>query len=424
MFPKWLRWLLYTAALALLAPLLGLALIVETRPAIAPEEHPAQHYLSRTRNLLHNTVQAPPDDQDRRRLVLTAEDLKAAANFVLLRKKLEGYADCLIKDGRLSLNAAIRLPVRLIPLFLNIRVMAEDAEPQAVIDRVRVGRLTLPRPLVRWLLRTAVNHTPLLRYSLIGDQLVKDVRLRGEVLQFTLNWNRDVLDRAKGWITDLADKERLLVYHDKLAEVVGRSGLKRFVRLSSLMQPLFALAKSRSENANDPVEENRALIVVLSAYVNGRQITGWLPARRPASELPQRRVLLHRRVDTAQHFMASAALAMSGHSALTDMLGLAKELNDAHDGSGFSFIDLAADQTGAAFGKTAVRSGDKARRMQNALGRSANESLFMPEIKDLPENLGPMDFAVRFKDIESPEFKAMKQLIEERIAALEIYRPE
>lgn len=412
------RRIAYGALSVLLFLILLLGLSLQGEPIAIPDPPPAQHYVSRTRSLLHDTVRTGTGDANQKRLILTAEDLTAAANFLLLRKKLDGRAVCTIENNRLKLLASIRLP-RLGGLYLNLRLIADDAWPTVRLRRLKLGSLSLPSPLTGWLVSGALHYTPLARYSRVGEQLVQDIRIRDDRLAVNLNWNRDVLAKAQGLVTDLADKERLLVYHDRLAELVGQPELKRFVRLGSLMQPLFALAKRRSEEGHDPIEENRALIVVLAAYVNGKNLSAALftpttPARRG--------VLLNKRIDTAQHFMGSASLAMAGHGTLVDVIGLAKEMNDTHSGSGFSFIDLAADQAGALFGKSAVRSEAKARKLQDLLSRSADEAQFMPAIKDLPENLRPDEFADRFKAIESPEFQAMKQQIEERIQGLPLYR--
>lgn len=193
----------------------------------------------------------------------------------------------------------------------------------------------------------------------------------------------------------------------------------RYVRLGNLMQPLFELAKQRSAGNQDPVAENRALIVVLSAYANGKDLSAALST----TTTPIRRgVLLNKRIDTAKHFLGAAVLAMSGQGTLVEMIGLAKELHDTHDGSGFSFIDLAADEAGAAFGKFAVRSSEKARRIQTVLSQSADESQFIPTLKDLPESMDSEQFAARFKDIRSPEFAELKKQIGARINGLPIYQ--
>ncbi|SMF93879.1 hypothetical protein SAMN02949497_1173 [Methylomagnum ishizawai] len=401
----------------LLLVCLLLGLVLQTEPLLELGSQPAQRYFARTRGLIRETVHA--GDNSGKTLVLTADDLTAAANFAILRKKLAGRAECRIEGRRLNLTASVRLPFRAFKLFLNLRLIADDAQPQAIIKRLKLGRLSIPAPLTGWLLRGLLHGTPLARYSRVGERLVGQVRIQDDGrLTLVLNWNRDALAQAEGLITDLADKERLLAYHDKLAEVVGQPNLKRFVRLGALFQPLFALAKARSQDDNDPVAENRALIFVLGAYVNGRNL-----ALSPLSAKPlPLGVLLNRRIDTAQHFMGSASIATAGHGTLVDMIGLAKEMNDTHDGSGFSFIDLAADQAGALFGMTAVRSEEKARRFQEVLSQSNDEGLFMPAIRDLPENLSPEAFAARFKEVDSPEFQAMKAGIEARILACPVYR--
>ena len=420
---RWPRACLHGVAGCVVVLLILLVLIPQGEPLVELGAQPAQQYLSRTRTLIRDTVHAGIGEAGQKRLALTAEDLTAAANFAILRKKLEGRAECAIEGHRLNVVASIRLPIKAFKLYLNIRLIADDAEPQAIVKRLKLGRLSLPSPLVGWLASGVMHYTPLARYSRIGEQLVRQVRIQEDGrLTLVLNWNRDALAQAEGLITDLADKERLLIYHDRLAEIVGQPEVKRFVRLGLLTQSLFALAKARSETDNDPIAENRALIIVLGAYVNGKNLAAVLPSV-PAPANPARRgVLLNRRIDTAQHFMGSASLAMAGHNTLVDMVGLAKEMNDIHNGSGFSFIDLAADQAGALFGKTAVRSEEKARKFQDVLSQSADESLFMPAIGDLPENLSPVDFAERFKDIDSPEFQAMKAGIEERILACPLYR--
>lgn len=413
-----LRLMLGVALAGLVGFAVLLALALEDKPWLAPESQPAHRYLAKTRTLIRDTVRTNPTAANRKKLILTADDLTAAANFALLRKKLEGRALCAIDARRLNLTASIRLRGGDPGLFLNLKLVVDDSVPQARIKRLKLGGLTLPAPFVGWLTRGLLHYTPMARYSRIGERLVEDVRIHDGRLAVSLNWNRNVLAQAEGLMDDLADRERLLVYQDKLAELVANPNIKRFVRLGTLMQPLFALAKSRSDADGDPAAENRALIVVLAAYVNGKELALGVPG---AAEPARKDVLLNRRIDTAQHFMGSASLAMTGHRALADVIGLAKEMHDTHDGSGFSFVDLAADQAGALFGKLAVHSANKAKKVQGILSQSAEESRFMPTVKDLPENLAQDEFTDRYKDIESPEFQAMKTQIEARIMARPLY---
>ena len=55
------------------------------------------------------------------------------------------------------------------------------------------------------------------------------------------------------------------------------------------------------------------------------------------------------RADLTKHFFVSAHLVVVGGKSATSAAGLAKEMKDAQGGTGFSFVDMAANQAGIAF---------------------------------------------------------------------------
>lgn len=403
-----------------LLPLLSLPfLLLDAAPRIAPDSLARHDYLAIARNLVYKGLQNGGEPGVRKVMILTAADLDAAANYFLARKKLGGLARCAIDQDRLNLEASLPLTVAGIRVFVNGRVTIDDAEPHPRIRRLKLGSLSIPAPVIGWITAGVSRWTPLARYRRIAEQMIQEMRIRDGILVVSLNWNQNLLAKAQSLVLDLADEERLLVYHEELRRLVSQPDLKRFVRLSRLLPPLFALAKQRSEAGNDAVAENRALLLVLGAYVNGRSLTAALPG---ASEPNRLGVLLNRRIDTAQHFAGSAAMTVAGTNTLTELLGLAKEMNDTHGGSGFSFVDLAADQAGSLLGKLATRSAEDARRVQRILSEHSDERLFMPSVQDLPENLDPAGFRARFKDLDSPEFHAVRALIGTRIRALPLFQ--
>ena len=421
--PKILRRLAYAAGATVLALAILAVLVIDAEPWVLQRPASPQHYLATTRNILHSTLK-PQDrvNEKVRNIALTEEDLTAVANYILTRKSLDGFAQANIFDKRLVILATVKMPVRYGNYYLNLKLIADDAEPRAFIKQVKAGFIALPKPLVRMLFWWLTRTTRLGRYVQMTLPLIQEVRIGDGRLRIALNWDREVMGEVQDLVADLADKERMRIYHSKLAELVGQSQLRRFIGLATLLRPLFALAKERSElGGGDAREENRALILVLAAYANGKSLYSAIYSGMVSPNLAQREVLLIRRVDAAQHFTTSAVLAISGHRAFADMVGLAKEFNDTHGGSGFSFIDLAADRAGALFGKMAVTSEESARRVQAILSQSSEESIFMPGVKDLPENLGYEDFAKQFGNIDSPEFQALKKKIEERIAGCALY---
>lgn len=396
--------------------------VMDSHPQMEATPQPKPDNLAHVRSLFHNTVLTHDGTLGApvRQVILTADDIESAINFALSRKKWEGSATCKIQGDRLLLHTSIHLRNQLDQGWLNLRVSAIDMPGSARIQNLRIGHINLPYPIGGWLVRSLLHVPPLSRFEGIGNEVIRDIHIINERLVLTMNGNRHLLAQGGVAMTDLADTELLQVYHHRLADLLNESHSSRFIRLGKLMQPLFALAKTRStpQAGGDPVAENRAILVTLNAYVNGNDLSESLPTE---ARLPKRGLLLNKRVDTAKHFLGAAVLAMSGQGTLVEVAGLAKELHDTHEGSGFSFIDLAADEAGALFGKITVRSRDRARRVQDLLSVNPDEGQFIPALKDLPESMNPETFAARFRSVQSPEFAALKQQIAARIHALPIY---
>jgi uncharacterized protein YfiM (DUF2279 family) len=130
---------------------------------------------------------------------------------------------------------------------------------------------------------------------------------------------------------------------------------------------------------------------------------------------------MYKRIDLAKHFIGSAALTASANGQIAQAIGEEKELRDAREGSGFSFIDLAADKAGTYFGEMATSSPENARRMQKAMAAINDYRDFMPDPRDLPENMDLAEFERRFESVNSPAYQKIIELIDRRIAAAPIY---
>lgn len=369
--------------------------------------------------MLREKLKTADTDATEKRIVLTASDLEAAAHLAISRKRMNGAVRARIQAGRLNVEASFELRDHFPRLYLNLALIADHGAEQATLRRLRVGDISVPYPLNEWLLKSALSVPPLSHYGPLLTGLIRRVEILDDRMAVNIRWHRELLGELSLPLMDTADRERLIAYQQRLTEVLNGIPSIRFVRLTTLMQPLFALARDRSAANGQATDENRAAILVLTAYANGRVLAAALGLE---AQPPRRGVLLGRRVDTAKHFLGAATMAMSGQGTLVEMIGLAKELHDTHDGSGFSFVDLAADEAGALFGKSAVRNLEKANRIQQQIGQKADESLFMPSTRDLPESMDAESFASRFKAIDSPEYRAMQSEISRRIKALPLFR--
>jgi hypothetical protein len=416
---RWGRAVLY--GFLLLALLLaGLVLsVVETQPDVALTP-PAAGSLNEAQSLMSLRLRNHQRKGLLKSIFLTEEDLTAAVQYFLMKQNLAANTRVSLNGSRAECTITIRLPVSFASLFLNINLQAQDELGKANLKALRIGDLSLPPAFARRIFDGITQHTPLADYLVFADQVIKGIRIADNRLEVSLNWSRQTLSQAQALFLDEEAKARLLVYHNELAEILDQAGAQKWISLGSLTQPLFSLALKRSEKS-DATQENHALILVLSAYVTGKNLAPLLPKGRRSYPSP-RVVLLNRRLDIAQHFMGSAALSITGHRTLADLVGMAKEINDTHSGSGFSFTDLAADRAGAKFGKMAVKTEKTARKLQEIMSQGANESAFMPSIGGLPENLGAAEFSQRFGDINSPAFTAVRNQIDDRIAGCRLYQ--
>ena len=191
--------------------------------------------------------------------------------------------------------------------------------------------------------------------------------------------------------------------------------------LADLLKPLFELAYQRStlENA---IEENKIAIMAINDYVNKKETKKFLSssASKPITE-KRYSAFLYKRIDLAQHFIGSAAITASLNGQVAKVAGEEKELSDAKDGSGFSFIDLAADKAGTRFGEMATSSPESARKIQKAMSGIKDYSDFMPDPRDLPEHMDETEFKQRFQSVDSPAYQEISKQIDARITATPIY---
>ena len=89
------------------------------------------------------------------------------------------------------------------------------------------------------------------------------------MLQIEYRWREDAPDRLRQALVPAEEKERLHAYQEMLASVTEGAGVPRQMSLAGLLKPLFRLAADRSAQ-RDPVVENRAALLVLALYVNGK----------------------------------------------------------------------------------------------------------------------------------------------------------
>jgi hypothetical protein len=379
--------------------------------------------ISRAKKILHEGAKVKPNELGK--IELTETDLNLAANYLLNRYwKSAVYIE--LKNNKLRFNVTVTLPDNLLGKFLNVsfRLGNDSVNELPGITKFKVGKLLLPARLAAWIIDSVIQNTFLREYYILATQPIETVAINREKVTITYYSNAETWRQARHFLAESSINPAQAVYKKKLAEIVANHDPEWRLSLAELLQPMFQLALQRSTLKN-AIEENRLVIFTVNDYVNKQQIPKLLDDTGAGSaDKPQYSPFMYKRIDLAQHFIGAAALTASVNGQLAKAVGEQKELSDADSGSGFSFIDLAADKAGTRFGEIATSTPENARKIQKAMSGIRSYSEFMPDPRDLPEKMNTEEFRARFGDIDSPEYQKISKEIDARIAALSIYQIE
>lgn len=194
-----------------------------------------------------------------------------------------------------------------------------------------------------------------------------------------------------------------------------------------LLEIAFAYAEDNS-HGTDAVLPNRAAILALGkilgddnvARVGGRDLDLGPPEERAAL---RRRIQLGGRGDLSQHFWVSAALAVLSDESRSLAVGLSKEVMDSTaGGSGFSFVDMAANSAGIRMAAVATRTARSAHDVQTRIRRGVEVSDVLPSIRGLPEAITGDQLQADFGGLGGAETKRLLGEVDRRISELPLYR--
>ncbi|MFQ5770690.1 MAG: hypothetical protein ACE5HX_09145, partial [bacterium] len=303
-------------------------------------------------------------------------------------------------------------------------------------SQVKLGHIKIPGPVALFILRFMLNMALGKGQGTVAVNSVQSVIFEKEKVAFYLNARPELnLERLKflkarlkgirDYIAPLGDPLVVRLYYAKLIEIGQRQQGAKSISLARFMGPLFRLAYQRSVDA-DPADENHAAIMALSMFVGNYRFERLIgPVRTEEMKsyrLKTRNVVLHGRQDLRLHFIISAGLKLLADSGISYAVGEFKELMDAADGgSGFSFVDLAADRAGVRFAEVATDRSGGARRLQLLLAGATRENMFFPAVDDLPEGLSQNEFEELYGNVENADYRALLHQIDHRINHLPAY---
>ena len=425
------KWLLLSVVIVVVLVLAGAAtftyLAVQKAPLVdntAPQQLDGADSVNK---LLNQLQQAFSQRQESHQLELTETQVESLVG--VLQRALpdfKGRVNISPLGGTVSVTYAISRS----GYFVNVSALVLPGDSLR-IEQVQIGDITLSGNLLLRFLEYTVNSYTESQIATIALSRVERVSMNNGELTLDVGPLDPLLTELNVVSLNLAPEqetelEKLSAYY--LRYISGRD-IALSPKAISLMEYLregMARAREQSETPEQAVLHNKAVIIALAAYVGHHrvgQLVGDIQPNPVKALKPKRGAVLHKRNDLARHFIISAALDLLSKQGISLAIGEFKELMDrAQGGSGYSFVDLAADMSGTRFAQVAT-SLSTAKEVQNALARIQSELEIIVPIDGLPEGLSKQAFVEQYGQVDSEAYLREVSDIERRIGKVALYAP-
>lgn len=401
--------------------LLATVLTIELSPSVNVDASKQVDNAEQIQTLLSDLRTSLRSRYDAQTIKVSDIQAESLAGFVQ-RAKSQANAEMLFKDDLLIINFSYQIDAIIFPVYINIE--SEIIEGTGVdVSTVKIGKLSLPGS---WALSIMEYLANAYTNSVVATKAIDSVEkltISSAGMQIHLTPLDSLLREFKNIQTGGDDEESILlkikIAHylrllDGLPLNTAENSLEIYIQ--ALMQEAYVLSQDGSATL-----ENEAAILALAIYAGSRRFatfTGDLSFALDRLPYAKVKPVLINRQDLSLHFVFSAAIKLMSEKGISIAVGEFKELMDrGAGGSGYSFIDLAADMSGAHFSAMAVDP-KTAIQVQQALRHEKNETLFMVEITGFEEGMTKAEFEQKYKQVDSPEYLAVVKEIERRLADL------
>ena len=413
-----LRTLLIVVVIGLpIAVLVAIWACFQPEPLIVRDVKISPETIERAKRILDAHDPRKARQGEVRTLRISQDDLNIAANYALSRV-WNGATDIALQAGNARIRLTLAVPGNPFGRWLNLDGTLRETAGLPTFDQLKVGALHVPGFLADFALARLISRLTSTTEGELVNDVVRSVNLAANQLRVVYKWREDIIDRTRAILIGPEDLERFKAYSERLADAVVEAKGARSVSLARIFPPIFELARKRSA-AGDAAKENRAAIMTLALYSDGRSLAAIVPAANAWRKPAPITFTLNGRDDFPKHFLISAALAAEAGTPLANAIGLQKEVEDSRGGSGFSFNDIAADLAGTRFGKLAA---SNPRKLQESLAAGVTERVFMPDVSDLPEFMPEAEFKRRYGGIGAPGYNKMMADIEQRVGSVALFR--
>lgn len=338
-------------------------------------------------------------------------------------------------DARITAQGSeIRVTFRLLEKtrYLNLRLGLPASSQGLVIGHLSLGSLSLQGENAYAFIEKLAN------LAFGGDEgttllkTIKQVRNKESRLLITYQPTPHLdekvaaaVRRLQPWHDDLAtaDIDAIRYHYQQLCNNYQRTPV---TPLATPLSESLRRASSRATTPEQAATENRAALLAMAIFFGTERFNTIINAidnntlKQCKFNAPG--TTLAGREDLALHFIYSAAIKILTGTQTSFAVGELKEMLDSlQGGSGFSFIDLTADQTGIRFAELAITP-QSALQLQLIAAELRDEHRFFPNIKGLPESIPQRVFEQQYGGTSGEYYIQQLDEIKRRIDTVAVYR--
>lgn len=379
--------------------------------------------------VLSDTVQHLAQHNGNIKLVFEQKQLDALMNVASYALPQVEFSGILNPFG-VALHAQANLPLNWPRRGVQMSCLFMPSNKGFAIEHCKLGAITLPgwiaNPLLRLVVRSVIAEP--------ADQQLLALFARGELVNNRLHFEASNASPIKlslhpqiyrpfGFSSEQGAAAADIEFYLQQLKQLQRQH-KRERRLAFFAHELLQVAANRADNSNLETEYKNALWALAVAFASKRFIYYANPDVKLHQVPNMPPMLLNGRRDLTLHFLYSAVLQMLGNTQLSQQIGNLKEIMDADrdsGGSGFSFVDLAADRAGTHFAEHLPSITPQQLNRFNSL---TFEQAIMPPTQDLPEGLTEQQLQQQLGGYNGAGFKQLEQEITGRINALKLYNSQ
>ena len=420
------RLLLFLFLLLLAAFAVMAVLVVDSTPKVSRVSAQQVDNAETVQDLLRQLKNSLEDRHSQQRVEVSEAQFESLMGFA--QRALPGFRGAVeVEAQQTHLAASVALPAPVNQYYINISALVFPGKG-VDIEHVQIGNLVIPGDtalatavwLVDWFTKSDVASTAanqITQITMTDEQLVLDMRPLDELLQ-QIDVARENISTGEDALGTLTSDYLAFLNNSPLGQSPSPQSVASYLNL-------ILNRAGELSNEHNRVEHNQAALLSLAAYLGDHRIAGLSGASQPVKDqLAESKApaVLAQRNDLARHFTISAALQILSQQNMTLAIGEFKELMDrAMGGSGYSFVDLAADMSGMALAQMASDP-DTAGALQKLAEKGLRERDILPFIGGLPEGLSKEEFRHRYSEVDSPAYRKQVAEIQQRIDALPLYR--